>query len=163
MHPIRRAVPEDALSIAELILGEAHHVTLMPDGMGAETVLASMRADAIDRNIRSGQFCYWVYPDAHGHDLLGVLGLREGDHLYQLFVRSDHHHKGLGRALWEQLWADWPDQWQQPEQITVNASPYGLKAYESFGFEAVGKLSEINGIAYIPMRKHLPTSPFQRS
>ena len=163
MTTIRRAQPQDAAAISALILGEAHHVTLAPDGAGAELVLASMRADAIEQNMTEGKFCYWVYEDADAPSLRGALGLREGKHLYQLFVRTDCHRLGIGRALWDRMLDDWPSQWDKPEYLTVNASPYGLKAYQSFGFEPVGERTEINGIAYIPMRCHLSTEFIQRS
>ena len=144
---IRRAVPSDAARMSELILAQAPLITLEPDGKGADAVLASMQTSALEENIASTRFSYWV-AETHGN-IQGTIGLRDGRHLYQLFVRRDLHRTGIGKRLWQHmldtLGAD------APACITVNASPYGLPAYERLGFMATGPRTEINGIAFIPM------------
>ncbi len=149
---VRRATAHDATDMESLLLAEAPHITLSTDGAGAEPVFASMRADALARNMESGRFCYWVFTEPTDHALRGLIGLREGTHLYQLFVRSGWHRQGIGRTLWLYMLSDWPSQWSRPEHITVNASPYGLPAYKALGFVPTGPRAETNGIAFVPMR-----------
>ncbi len=135
------------------MLGEAPLITLRPDAKGAELVLASMKADAIEANMEGGHFVYWVHASQQTPDAIsGLIGLRNGTHLYQLFVARPHHRKGIGRRLWNHMCAHWPERWPQPEHITVNASPFGLAAYEAYGFQPTGPRKETNGVAFIPMR-----------
>lgn len=137
--------------MASLLLGEAPLITLSPDGTGADLVLASMRSDAIAQNMTGGRYCYWVRMSPDDRSVQGLIALRDGTHLYQLFVRSGLHRQGIGKMLWQRMLMDWPNPWPRPKQISVNASPYGLPAYESFGFEPTGPRTEINGIAFVPM------------
>lgn len=152
---IRPAVLADAGTISALLLGEARHLTLDPDGCGAEAMLDSMREPAIAANLSNGEFRYWVGED--GPTLRGVDALRDGKHLYQLFVPTALHCRGIGRALWshalEQVRVA-----NAVNQITVRASPYGLPAYERLGFVATGQRTDIKGLTFIPMVFSLHTT-----
>jgi GNAT superfamily N-acetyltransferase len=144
---IRRAEVADAPAISALIAGLAHHFTLHPDGRGAERFFAGVTPEAIAGCIGDPTIDYRV-AEAEGV-LVGAASLRDGAHLYHLFVAGTHHGHGLGRRLWETLRDAAPD---PRGAFTVNASPNALPVYAAFGFAPTGARSEANGIAYVPMR-----------
>jgi GNAT superfamily N-acetyltransferase len=83
--------------------------------------------------------------------IIGVITLRNPDHISLLFVDKEFHGMGIARKLFnsveEILIKD------NVREITVHASPYSLKIYERLGFEAESGMQEVNGIKYIPMKK----------
>ncbi|MEZ5705759.1 MAG: GNAT family N-acetyltransferase [Burkholderiaceae bacterium] len=147
MLQIRRAEPADASAMSLLMLGERSHITLRPDGEGAQAILASMQTPAIQVNLASPRFAYWV-ASLEDH-LCGVLGMRDGQHLHHLFVPTAMHRRGIARSLWAHALAALPH--SSDIEITVNASPYAVPAYERLGFRATGARTETHGVAFIPM------------
>lgn len=145
---IRPAVAGDARSISGLMLGEAHLITLRPDGRGAEAILASMREPAVSSNIASDRFTYWVAE--RDSALQGVISLRDSAHLYQMFVMSALHGQGIGRRLWQHLLSTLTPT-PLPKTITVNASAVGALFYRKLGFVATGPRIENSGVAFVPM------------
>ena len=86
-------------------------------------------------------------------ELVGVLAVRGADHISLLFVSPEHHRAGVARALFKELKkiADTAG----AAAITVNASRYGLPAYEKLGFVAEGEERMQNGILFTPMRYNM--------
>ena len=152
---IRSAVAGDALNISTLMLGEARHITLHPDGRGAQSVLDSMRETAILANIASPRFSYWIAE--HASTLQGVISLRDGTHLYQMFVPTKLHGRGIGRQLWQYL-LDRLIEKAHAEPMTVRASDYAVPIYQRFGFAASGDRTETSGVAFTPMIFRFPIS-----
>ncbi len=92
--------------------------------------------------------CLWGYFE--DGELAGVLAARELSHICLLFVSAEHHRKGIARALFSVLRQQAKE--AGVECITVNASRYGLPAYEKLGFVATGEEEMRNGIRFTPMR-----------
>lgn len=145
---IRTAAVEDAAAISGLMLGEAHRITLRPDGRGAEAILASMREPAVLANIASDRFTWWI-AERNGA-AQGLISLRDNAHLYQMFVMSALHGQGIGRRLWLHLLSTMTPT-HLPKTITVNASAFGAPFYRKLGFVATGPRIETCGIAFVPM------------
>ena len=101
-----------------------------------------------DENIakwRSGEYAFYGAFD--GENLIGTVASREkGAHIMLLFVDKDHHRNGIARRLVNALMADAP-----AKKLTVNASPYAVKAYECMGFERLEDRVTKDGITFIPM------------
>jgi predicted N-acetyltransferase YhbS len=148
MLQIRLAQASDTAAISSLMLGQAQHITLRPDGLGAKEILESMREPAIANNLSSLRFTYWVACD--DNHVQGVISLRDGRHLYQLFVPTSLHRQGIARRLWQHLLLSLPSA-AAPASITVNASLLAAPAYERFGFVTTGARTETKGIAFVPM------------
>ena len=145
MH-IRPAKIQDAEAISALINESAHHFLLDSSGRGAERFLAGITPQAILGNISSPNFHYLIAED--DADLAGAVALRDGRHLFHLFVSPTHQRQGLARALWEaakQVAA------KDLKTFTVNSSPNAVAVYERFGFAVNGPRTEVNGIAFVPM------------
>lgn len=144
---IRRAVPEDADAISKLIMGAAHHFLVDPCRKGAELFFASITPQAIRDYINDQRFHYLVADqDAN---LLGAVALRDGRHLFHLFVAPSHQRRGIASSLWDAARsAAAPD----AMFLTVNASANAVAAYQRFGFTTVGPRQEVNGVAFTPMQ-----------
>eukprot|EP01041_Mallomonas_annulata_P014620 gene14620-31104_t len=145
MH-IRPAKTQDADAISALINASAHHFLLEPSASGAERFLAGITPQAILGYITSSNFRYLMAED--GTELAGAVALRDGRHLFHLFVAPTHQRQGLARALWE---AAKQGAATDLKIFTVNASPNAVAVYERFGFAATGPRTAMNGIAFVPM------------
>ena len=144
---LRRATPDDAPSISALIASVAHHCTIDPSGAGAEKFFASVAPAAIAGYIADPRYHYLVAVE--GAALAGAAALRDGAHLYHLFVAKAFQGRGLSRALWLAVRAAAP---HGTLAFTVNSSLYAVPVYERFGFEATAAKVELDGVAFVPMR-----------
>jgi GNAT superfamily N-acetyltransferase len=144
---IRPALPSDSQAISVLINGLAHHFMLDPGGHGAERFLQSISPSAIHGYITAPNFRCLVAME--GPDIVGVASLRDGTHLFHLFVATSHQKRGIARALWDALKSEATT---HVEHFTVNSSPHAVAVYERFGFSCTGPRTELNGIAFFPMR-----------
>ncbi len=78
--------------------------------------------------------------------LIGVLTMREPQHIGGFFVRADYQGKGFGRMLFEAMKSDYKTQ-----EFTVNSSPYAVKIYEHLGFVPTDTEQTVTGIRFTPM------------
>ncbi|MGN1421421.1 MAG: GNAT family N-acetyltransferase [Eubacterium sp.] len=78
--------------------------------------------------------------------LVGVLTMREPQHIGGFFVKANCQGKGLGRMLFESMKADY-----EKQEFTVNSSPYAVQIYEHLGFVATDTEQTVNGIRFTPM------------
>jgi len=146
---LRPAGVDEAPLISALIAELMPYMTLDPDGAGAGPFIASMQTPAIAGYL--AQQRYWYRSAWLDGELAGVVGVRDGSHLFHLFVARRFHGGGLARQLWQAAQASAaPDcAW------TVNASPHAAAMYEHFGFHATGPRVEQHGVAWIPMAYRL--------
>src|SRR5436305_13529065 len=93
------ALPSDAQDISALILGFIADLAIHPDGNGAEQFLEYMQPDAI-RGYITGDNIDYRKAVIDGH-LAGVVALRDGRHLFHLFVASAYQRRGVAKALWD--------------------------------------------------------------
>lgn len=82
-----------------------------------------------------------------GTALIGVLCMREPQHIVEFFVDAAYQRRGIGRRLFETMRRDYDEQ-----VFTVNSSPYGVEVYRRFGFEASDAEQMTDGLRYTPMR-----------
>lgn len=89
--------------------------------------------------------------------LVGFIAIRDGSHLFHLFVERAHQRQGLARRLWEQAL----EKLCAPNSdgvFTVNSSISAVPVYQAFGFVPVGSVQTMHGISFLPMRRPaLPT------
>jgi GNAT superfamily N-acetyltransferase len=144
---IRPATTKDADAISKLIASLASFFTTDPEGKGAERFMLGITAEAVRDYIRNPGFHYIVA--LHEDRLAGAAALRDGRHLFHLFVAPDFQRRGIARKLWLALRKQ-----AAPgiDGFTVNSTPYAVPVYERFGFSATGPKVEMNGIAFVPMK-----------
>lgn len=82
-----------------------------------------------------------------GSALIGVICVREPQHIGGFFVKAAYHRQGVGRALFENMKADY-----EKQEFTVNSSPYAVPVYEHLGFTAEDTEQLVDGIRFTPMR-----------
>lgn len=82
--------------------------------------------------------------------IIGIISLRDNNHISLLFVESKHHRQGVGRGLINKL-AEYLYTEMGQTSMTVNAAPYGVEFYHKVGFEDTGEEQESAGIRFTPM------------
>ena len=146
----RAGSPADAEAIAALIASFQSELTDDPSGAGAERYLASVSVQAEREYLASERYRYLLaYSDSQ---LAGFIAIRDGSHLFHLFVERSHQRQGIGRRLWElaleELCAPSRD-----GGFTVNSSLSAVPVYHAFGFVPAGSIQSMHGISFPPMRR----------
>ena len=103
---IRVGSSSDAEAVAGLIAYFQSELTDDPSGAGAERFLASVSVQAERDYLASARYRYLLA--FSGSELAGFIAIRDGSHLFHLFVGQAHQRQGLGRLLWQralrELW-----------------------------------------------------------
>ena len=81
--------------------------------------------------------------------IIGMIEVRDNNHICLFFVDKKYHNKGIGRKLFNEMLLKIEG---KTEYLEVNASPFSEKIYSKLGFKSIGKKTEINGILFIPMK-----------
>ena len=146
----RTGSPSDAEAIAALIDSFQSELTDDPSGAGAEGYLASVSVQSEREYLASERYRYLVA--YAGSQLIGFIAIRDGSHLFHLFVDRAHQRQGIARGLWEraleELCAPSSD-----EGFTVNSSLRAVPVYQAFGFVPAGSTQSMHGISFLPMRR----------
>lgn len=145
---LRRGLPADADAIARLIAAFQPELTDDPTGRGAERYLASVSAEAERAYLASERYAYYVAEEADA--LLGFVAIRDGSHLFHLFVARAHQRCGIGRTLWQHAKAT-TEKRAKAVVYTVNSSLLAIPVYQAFGFVASGPRKQAHGITFQPM------------
>jgi len=146
----RAGSPSDAEAIAGLIASFQSELTDDPSGAGAEQYLASVSVQAEREYLASERYRYLLaYSDSQ---LAGFIAIRDGSHLFHLFVDRAYQRQGIARLLWERavrkLCAPGSE-----GGFTVNSSLSAAPVYQAFGFVPAGALQSMHGISFLPMRR----------
>src|SRR3954469_21889934 len=96
----RAGSPADAHAIAGLIATFQSELTDDPSGTGADHYLASVSVEAEREYLASERYRYLLA--FSGPELAGFIAIRDGSHVFHLFVGRAHQNQGLGRLLWRQ-------------------------------------------------------------
>lgn len=146
---IRSGSPSDAEAIARLIASFQNELTDDPSGAGAEAYLASVSAQAEREYLSSPRYRYLlVYA---GPQLAGFIAIRDGSHLFHLFVERAHQRQGLARALWERALHELGSPGSHQGAFTVNSSLAAVPVYRALGFLPAGSIRSVHGISFLPM------------
>ena len=87
------------------------------------------------------------YTAMENDTVIGVLGMRENNHIGYFYVSEKHHRRGIGKMLFNEMMKDYDG------DITVNACPYGVPVYKRLGFEETDTQKNVNGIIFTPMKR----------
>jgi GNAT superfamily N-acetyltransferase len=88
-------------------------------------------------------------------DLVGLIEVRDFNHVSLLFVASGCQGKGIGKQLFHEAMQIIRGNKARPYEVTVHSSPNAVTAYERLGFCAEGGEKVEHGIRYIPMKLFL--------
>lgn len=145
---LRRARFTDADAISALIMSVWHNIFLSPGREGAQPFIASVTPPSIAGFISAPNFDYWVIEEEG--TVVAAGALRDGRHVYHMWVRASHQGRGLARMLWEAMAAEARSR-GNPGEFTVNASIDAIPVYAAFGFAVEGERQASGGLAYQPM------------
>ena len=87
------------------------------------------------------------YAALENDKVIGVLGMRENNHIGYFYIHTEYHRRGIGKSLFKLMQNDY-----ERRVFTVNAMPTGVNAYSALGFEQTGELENRSGIITTPMR-----------
>jgi GNAT superfamily N-acetyltransferase len=146
----RAGSPTDADAIAGLIASFQNELTNDPSGAGAERYLASVSVQAERAYLSSARYRYVLA--FLGSQLVGFIAIRDGSHLFHLFVERAYHHQGIARLLWERALRELCAPGGEGA-FTVNSSLSAVPVYQTFGFVRAGSLQNEHGISFLPMQR----------
>ncbi|WP_444996621.1 GNAT family N-acetyltransferase [Aliikangiella sp. IMCC44359] len=145
MIKIRAAELNDAAQISELITPLAKHFICHEFSTSAQAaMLNSMSKQQIRENIEDNYKYYLAYKK---EQLVGIIGILNGSHLFHLFVEENCHQQGIGKQLWQYALTQ-----TKQKSMSVNASKFAYHFYRKLGFKPTEGKKEKNGISYYPMR-----------
>ena len=146
----RAGSPPDAEAIATLIASFQGELTDDPSGAGAEEYLASVSVQAEREYLASERYRYLpAYSDSR---LAGFIAIRDGSHLFHLFVERTYQRQGIARRLWERALEELCTPGGDGD-FTVNSSLRAVPVYQAFGFVPAGSIQSMRGISFLPMRR----------
>lgn len=148
---IRKAEGKDSAQISHLITQHLDTILTDPKRSSTQTFLKSVEPEAILENLKSEHFFYLIA--TFQEDIVATIGMRNGNHLFHLFVAKQAQGHGLASKLWQV--AKKLCQEQGHDFVTVNATPNAEMVYLHFGFKPTGPLTVKNGVAFIPMALNL--------
>jgi len=145
---LREADFADAESISLLMIPVVKEYVINEySEQGKKIILQSMSVENIQSNLKS-HYRYFLAENEgdDGVEVVGILGIKNEDHIFHCFVHRDFHRKKIANKLW----IYWLQQ-NSPKQVSVNSSRYAINFYQSLGFEASGECFEKNGVVCYPM------------
>ena len=149
---IRSGSPADATTLAAMIAGFQPILTLDPSGAGAEHYLASVSETAERGYLESPRYSYFI---AEREDkVVGFIAIRDGTHLFHLFVAEESQGQGVATALWRRA-REYALRASGASEFTVNSSLNAVAINERFGFVPCGAEVHAHGIAFLPMSLRL--------
>lgn len=117
---------------------------------GIENFKSFIQVEQLINNFNSGNMEF--YGCLLEETLIGVISVRQFNHISLMFVDKEFHRKGIARNLFELLRNNLAIKCQGEKIITVNSSPYAVEIYQHLGFEAMDKEQIKDGIRFTPMR-----------
>ena len=146
----RTGSPADAEAIADLISSFQSELTDDSSGAGAEEYLVSVSVHAEREYLASERYGYLLaYSESQ---LAGFIAIRDGSHLFHLFVERSRQRQGIARRLWERALEELCAS-GGTRGFTVNSSLSAVPVYQAFGFVPVGPIQSMHGISFLPMRR----------
>jgi predicted GNAT family N-acyltransferase len=91
----------------------------------------------------------------YSKETVGILEIKNNDHISLFFIKKEFHGKGIGKKLFENYLSIIKNENSKIEKITVNSSIYAEEIYSKLGFIKTDEVQERDGIKYIPMEYKL--------
>ena len=115
---------------------------------GVEEFLRYIQPDTLVDHLASNHFGLMAN---FGSKVIGVIVMRDYNHVALFFVAAEYQRKGVGRALFKMALERCKSHDVKIPSITVNASPNSAEAYKKLNFQPTDIEQCVNGIRFIPM------------
>ncbi|MCR5507098.1 MAG: GNAT family N-acetyltransferase [Lachnospiraceae bacterium] len=146
IRPIMKHEWEDAMQLAwdTFLIFEAPDYSIK----GVHSFKSFVRDPLLKRMYTYGEYvAIGAFAD---NRIVGIIGVRNANHVSLLFVDKDYHRKGIASALLNRYYRD--ARAAGLTYVTVNSSPYAVEFYHKFGFVNTDHEIEKDGIRFTPMR-----------
>lgn len=144
----RAAKPDDAGAISRLVLVSQAKFTFHEySDEGKARMSRQLSPEAIADTFRRGNVVFVAEADAH---LIGVVSIRNNEHLSLNFVDEAFHQRGISKNLWELGKVECIRR-GNPGRFTLRSSTFALPVYEKWGFVRTGPVDRTGGILSHPM------------
>ena len=94
---------------------------------------------------------YRIFGCFENEKIIGLISVRDKNHISLLFVDENYQHQGIGAALIRYM-CDYLLTVGGQTFTTVDASPYAVGFYHRMGFVDTDRQKCKNGIKYTPMK-----------
>jgi ribA/ribD-fused uncharacterized protein len=115
---------------------------------GIATFDRYIQPDALRARAASESF---VLIAVDGAQVVGMIEVRDFQHIALLFVAAIYQRRGIARSLFRQALAVCRANRPDLGEVTVNSSRYAVPVYERLGFCPVGGYQVRDGIGFMPM------------
>lgn len=149
----RRMIQGDGTKVSEFIsvvFNEYVAPGFSQDGI--DEFMKFIKPDAIESQLKENHFAFIA---TIGAKILGVIEVRNNNHVALFFVDGHFQRKGIGKKLLQKALELCGRNDNEFSKITVNASPNSIRAYETMGFEPTDVEQCKNGIRFVPMALRL--------
>lgn len=126
---------------------------------GIEEFLKYIQPDALAAHLKSNHFGFIA---SVGSKVIGVIVVRDYNHIALFFVDSKRQRKGIGGELLRMALERCRFHDEKTSHVTVNASPNSETAYIRLNFESTNSEQCVHGIRFVPMSIGLKGACFSR-
>lgn len=95
---------------------------------------------------------YFLITAKDNDKIVGMIEIRDYNHVCLLFVNKDYHNKGIAKQLYALSLEKCKKLKKDLIEIEVNSSRYAVPVYEKLGFKKTGEEQIKDGILFIPMK-----------
>lgn len=141
---IRNAKEDDAEKINELVSGLSHFYLSQNDMELPKWLSDSLEIKEFKQRLKSNEYISLVCES--NRDIIGYISIKNKNHIYHLFVSSEHQRKGIAKKLWNKA-----NNICQSPTYTVRSSLYAVPVYESFGFSKSNEIETRDNIQFQAM------------
>jgi GNAT superfamily N-acetyltransferase len=141
---IRTAAEADVAQIARLVSSLTHYYLDDPAQQLPQWFADTLTENTFSERISNSAFLNLVFEESGG--ISGYLSLKDGSHLYHLFVAATVQRKGVAGRLWTAA-KDRSDSRIYTLRSSISAVPF----YRHFGFVESGPAGDKDGISFQPM------------
>lgn len=106
--------------------------------------------NSIIEKVKEKSIFFWGCFDCE--KLIGVLAIRDLNHICMLFVDKNYHKRGVAKKLMAIGVKYCTESKDDLTELTVNSSPYAVEVYHKLGFKDTNVEQIVNGIRFTPMK-----------
>lgn|GEM_PF-304919 len=137
---IRRVKIEDALELSELVISLLDYLFEEIPSWFKEDV----NKQSFEKRILDSNYLHHIY--VKDKKIVGLITIKDKNHLFHLFVDSSYHKKGIAKKLFESIKSN-----MDVNGMNVNASIYAIPMYKALGFKKCGEKNRYKELEYQPM------------
>lgn len=140
----RTATTSDKDAVSRLVNSLCHFFVSEPNASPPKWLQESLTTAAFRKRFLDPEYFNVVAENETG--ILGYIAIKNGNHLYHLFVDEAHHGRGIAQGLWHYC----------KESLGINtcmvrSSLYAVPVYKRFGFVITGTVAYKDGVGFQTM------------